>query len=80
MKFTSLLAVAAAVSAAPASFFWEERTNATAVVNRVTWTETWDTSFEIDDSWHRHEQEGLKHTISGTIGRDVGAYTITEKH
>lgn len=66
MKFTSLLAVAAAVSAAPASFFWEERTNATAVVSRVTWTETWDTSFEIDDSCSAVEQNQLRQAFEET--------------
>lgn len=50
MKFTSLLTLAAAVSAAPTTFLWEDSTNVTTVKNQVTWTEDWETSFKIHKS------------------------------
>lgn len=50
MKFTFLLTLTAAVSAAPTSFIWEDSTNVTTVKNQVTWTEDWETSFKIHKS------------------------------
>ncbi|KAF3989506.1 hypothetical protein FT663_01750 [Candidozyma haemuli var. vulneris] len=66
MRFSSILSIAAAVSAAPTGFLWQESTNVSTIKVQTTWTDTWKTSFDIHDSCSPVEANQLRQAFEET--------------
>lgn len=66
MKFSAILSLAAAVSAAPTTFVYQETANSSVTRVESTWTEDWKTTFEIHDSCTPVEANQLRQAFEET--------------